>query len=310
MTDLIILGSVNLDVVLRVRALPKPGETIATRSVDQFLGGKGANQAVSASRSGAETMFHACVGDDAQGEWLISELQGHSVSVERIGIEAGERSGRAYVCVDDAGENHIVLEAGANNLLEFDQAVSKSSRVVLSQLETPISTTRKFFLSALDAGVKTVLNAAPAVFEARTGLFPLADILVVNESELAFYAGVDRIPEDIEDITRIARALISREGQVIIVTCGAAGALAISLTGFDVTPARRTRAKDTTGSGDCFCGALCARLSMGDDLSTAMQYASVAASLSVEKEGAAASMPSRTDVELIIFEMQPEEIPG
>ncbi|HAO37675.1 MAG TPA: ribokinase, partial [Hyphomonas sp.] len=184
------------------------------------------------------------------------------------------------------------------------------SRVALAQLETPIASTVDFFRTHRDRGTITVLNAAPAVAEARDSLFALTDILILNESELAFYAGREVLPEDVEDITMLARELIAHENQVIVLTCGAAGALAITKDRLDFTPARLTKVRDTTGSGDCFCGALCARLATGVELDQAIYFASVAASLSVEKNGAAASMPSLEDVELAIFEMTAAEVSG
>ena len=277
---------------------------------DRFLGGKGANQAVSAARAGAELRFHACVGDDEDGNWLIAQLTGHSVPVSDIQSVAGEASGRACVCVDQAGENLIIVHAAANERLGLAGRLFEPGKVALAQLETPIAATVDFFRMHRDQGAITVLNAAPAVAEAQESLFPLTDILVLNESELAFYAGREVLPEDVEDITTLARELIAHKDQVIVLTCGKAGALAITLGGLDITPARLTRVRDTTGSGDCFCGALCARLAAGDELGRAIYFASIAASLSVEKDGAAASMPRREDVELAIREMTAVEVSG
>ena len=135
--------------------------------------------------------------------------------------------------------------------------------------------------------------------EARDSLFALTDILILNESELAFYAGREVLPEDVEDITVLARELIAHKDQVIVLTCGAAGALAITQDGLDFTPARLTKVRDTT-----------ARLAAGAELDQAIYFASVAASLCVEKNGAAASMPSLEDVELAIFEMTAAEVSG
>ena len=310
MTALEILGSVNVDAVLRVRELPRAGETVHALAFDRFLGGKGANQAVSAARSGAELRFHACIGDDEDGEWLMSQLQAHSVPVSNVEPVPGASSGRAYVCVDQHGENLIIVDAGANARLGLRGGTLEPSKVVLAQLETPIPSTVEFFTKHRDLGALTVLNAAPAIAEARDALFPLTDILVLNESEMAFYAGIEALPEDVEDITTLARALISHREQVIVLTCGAAGALAITWNGLDFTPARLTKVRDTTGSGDCFCGALCARLAEGDALNQAIQFASVAASLSVERDGAASAMPAREDIELAMFEMTAAEMPG
>ncbi|MEP0315506.1 MAG: ribokinase [Hyphomonas sp.] len=310
MTALEILGSVNVDAVLRVRELPRPGETVHALAFDRFLGGKGANQAVSAARSGAELRFHACIGDDEDGEWLMSQLQAHSVPVSNVEPVPGASSGRAYVCVDQHGENLIIVDAGANARLGLRGGTLEPSKVALAQLETPIPSTVEFFTKHRDLGALTVLNAAPAIIEARDALFPLTDILVLNESEMAFYAGIESLPEDVEDITTLARALISHKEQVIVLTCGAAGALAITWNGLDFTPARLTKVRDTTGSGDCFCGALCARLAEGDALDQAIRFASIAASLSVERDGAASAMPAREDTELAMFEMTAAEMPG
>ena len=310
MSKLDILGSVNLDIVLRVHDLPRPGETVHATQSERYLGGKGANQAVSAARTGADFWFRACVGDDEEGNWLTAQLAAHAVTPADIEVIAGEASGRAYVCVDQAGENLIIVHAGANDRLSPTTEPVEPSRVALAQLETPIASTVDFFRTHRDRGTITVLNAAPAVAEARDSLFALTDILILNESELAFYAGREVLPEDVEDITMLARELIAQENQVIVLTCGAAGALAITKDRLDFTPARLTKVRDTTGSGDCFCGALCARLATGAELDQAIYFASVAASLSVEKNGAAASMPSLEDVELAIFEMTAAEVSG
>lgn len=310
MSKLNILGSVNLDIVLRVHDLPRPGETVHATQSERYLGGKGANQAVSAARTGADLRFRACVGDDEEGNWLTAQLAAHAVTPADIEVIAGEASGRAYVCVDQAGENLIIVHAGANDRLSLTTEPVEPSRVALAQLETPIASTVDFFRTHRDRGTITVLNAAPAVAEARDSLFALTDILILNESELAFYAGREVLPEDVEDITMLARELIAHENQVIVLTCGAAGALAITKDRLDFTPARLTKVRDTTGSGDCFCGALCARLATGVELDQAIYFASVAASLSVEKNGAAASMPSLEDVELAIFEMTAAEVSG
>jgi ribokinase len=237
-------------------------------------------------------------------------LAAHAVTPADVEVIAGEASGRAYVCVDQAGENLIIVHAGANDRLSLTAEPVEPSRVALAQLETPIASTVDFFRTHRDRGTITVLNAAPAVAEARDSLFALTDILILNESELAFYAGREVLPEDVEDITVLARELIAHKDQVIVLTCGAAGALAITQDGLDFTPARLTKVRDTTGSGDCFCGALCARLAAGAELDQAIYFASVAASLCVEKNGAAASMPSLEDVELAIFEMTAAEVSG
>lgn len=150
MSKLDILGSVNLDIVLRVHDLPRPGETVHATQSERYLGGKGANQAVSAARTGADLRFRACVGNDEDGEWLTAQLAAHAVTPADVEVIAGEASGRAYVCVDQAGENLIIVHAGANDRLSLMAEPVEPSRVALAQLETPIASTVDFFRTHRD----------------------------------------------------------------------------------------------------------------------------------------------------------------
>jgi ribokinase len=228
------------------------------------------------------------VGDDAAGAWLLEHLRGAVVDVTHVATLAGETTGQAHICVSDAGENCIVITAGANARLKPKHAPRGTPTTLLAQLETPLETTRRLFAGA--PKTRRILNAAPAIPEARA-LFPLADILIVNETELAGYAGGDT------PTAEAARRLISRPGQTVIVTLGAAGAVAIGAESEVFVHGRSADVVDTTGAGDCFCGVLAAALDAGDSLEDAMAIANAAASLSTQRHGAGPSMPTRAEIE-------------
>jgi ribokinase len=295
-----VLGSLNLDIVCRVAELPKPGETVMGRGVERLPGGKGANQAVASARCGVRTHLIGAVGRDEAGDAMLAALR-------RAGVEAGQvlrladhATGQAFIWVSEAGENSIVVAGGANLAVSPqmpDAEAAARSRVLLAQLETPVETIEALYGGApASAGCLRLLNAAPARPEARR-LFPLADILIVNETELAAFAGVSLAADDLDAVVGAARALISRPDQTVVATLGAAGAVAVTPGGRVLMGGREAQVVDTTGAGDCFCGVLAARLSEDADLETALAWANAAAALSTERPGAAPSMPSRAQIE-------------
>jgi ribokinase len=289
----VVLGSLNLDVVCRVETLPAPGETVAGLGVSQFPGGKGLNQAIAAARWDAPTAMIGAVGDDAAGETLLAALSEAGADGSAVVVNMAAQTGQAFIFVSAAGENVIVVAGGANLVLtappRFDL---EGVTVALAQLETPIPATRALFEAVVAAGGLTLLNAAPAI-EAGATLFPLTDIIVVNETELARYARVATAPERTDDIAALARGLLCRPAQRVVVTLGAAGAMAVAADTVIQMPGRTAKVVDTTGAGDCFCGVLAASLSEGADLGQAMAQANAAAALSTEVHGAAVSMPGR-----------------
>ncbi len=293
--NVVVLGSLNLDVVCRVETLPAPGETVAGLGVRRFPGGKGLNQAVAAARWGAQTAMIGQVGDDEAGRELLATLAGAGVETNSISVTGQAPTGQAYIFVSSAGENMIVVAGGANLDLRAPTSFDPGgSCLFLTQLETPVDVARAVFGAAGDQDL-VLLNAAPAI-EAGASLFPLVDIIIVNEVELARYAGAEATPFNLDDISPLARRLISREGQKIVVTLGAAGAAAVDAGGAFLVPGKPARVVDTTGAGDCFCGVLAAALSQGADLAHAMDEANAAAALSTETHGAAISMPSREQI--------------
>ena len=295
-----VLGSLNLDIVAYVPVLPKPGETVIARRVERLAGGKGANQAVAAARSGARTRLLGAIGRDEAGDALLAAMRKADVETAEVMRVADAATGRAFVWVGDDGQNSIVVDGGANLVAApamFDLEAAARSRVVLAQLETPVATIEALLAGPpAAAGCLRVLNAAPASEDARR-LLPLADILIVNEVELAAFAGADASPEALDDVVAAARGLVSRPDQTVVVTLGRAGAVAVGASGRTVIAGRPANTIDATGAGDCFCGALAARLAEDAELGAALQWANAAAALSTERAGAAPSLPTKAEIE-------------
>jgi ribokinase len=290
-----VIGSLNLDIVCRVQDLPAPGETVAGQSVHRLPGGKGGNQAVAAARCGAPTVMVAAVGQDEAADIMSASLTEAGVATDRVVALPDHPTGQAFIWVSAAGENSIVVAGGANHFLRPEHAGDLGGhKVLLGQLETPVATLAAAFERS--GGALRILNAAPALDEGRL-LLPLTDILIVNETELARYAGLAAAPEAVEDAAAAARSLITRDDQTVIVTLGKAGALAVNRAGLHRVEGRPAKVVDTTGAGDCFCGVLAARLAEGASLEDAMLWANVAAGLSTETPGAAPSMPTRAAIE-------------
>jgi ribokinase len=291
-----VVGSLNFDIICRVAHLPMPGETVAGSGLLRLPGGKGANQAAAAARAGAKTIFVGAIGRDEPGDIVVSALMDRGVDVSGVKVFDHVASGHAFISVADSGENSIVLAPGANAALAPEhvvQAASAGHAVMLAQLECPIDTVAAAFQAA--PGAIKILNAAPALESCRA-LLPLVDILIVNETELALLAGAGDLRE-IADISAAARGLMARPDQIVVVSLGAAGALAVLAEHIERVEGRPARAIDTTGAGDCFCGVLAAKLAEGAGLREAMVWANTAASLSVERPGALPAMPAREEIE-------------
>lgn len=291
-----VLGSINLDNVCAVAELPAPGETVAGLGVSRFPGGKGLNQAVAAARWGAPTAMIGAVGEDEAGRELLEMMARTGVATAGVTVDVEAPTGQAYIFVSAAGENMIVVAGGANLGLPPPRPAPidlASFKVFLTQLETPVAAARALFEDVRAAGPGlTLLNAAPALSEGA-GLFSLADVVIVNEIELARYARAPAPPRNMEEVVPLARELIAHEGQSLVVTLGAAGVAAVDAEAAFLVPGRPAYVVDTTGAGDCFCGVLAAALSQGAELAEAMAEANAAAALSTETHGAAVSMPAR-----------------
>jgi ribokinase len=292
-----IAGSINMDVVATAERHPRIGETVAGNAVLYFPGGKGANQAVAAAKLGAATALIGRLGKDAFGQELRTFLAAQGVDLSFVKDTAEAHTGTALITVADA-DNTIVVVPGANAMVDADDvAVPMLAKgdVAASQFEIPQATITAFFKRARTAGVTTILNPAPArTFDQE--LLDLVDILVLNETELGFLTG--RELRDADDHARFidaARSLAVTD-RIICVTLGKRGALALVEGELLIVPGREVKAVDTTGAGDCFVGALAAQLAVGSNLRDALGYANAAASICVQRMGAAPSMPTAAEV--------------
>ncbi|OAF11299.1 ribokinase [Bradyrhizobium neotropicale] len=297
-----VAGSINMDVVATADRHPRVGETVAGRQVLYFPGGKGANQAVAASRLGARTTLIGGLGKDSFGTELKAFLGDQGIDLGYVSETSAAHTGTAIITVAEA-DNTIVVIPGTNALVGADDvSVVPLLRgdVAVSQFEIPLPTIAAFFRRARSTQATTLLNPAPAQTFGRD-LLELVDILVLNETELGYLAGVD-LSEDDEParIMDVARRLRAREEQTICVTLGKRGVLALAGREEIAVPGRVVKAVDTTGAGDCFVGALAAQLADGATLPTALTFANAAASISVQRMGAGPSMPTATEVAAIV----------
>ncbi|MGK6320320.1 ribokinase [Sphingomonas sp. DT-204] len=291
-----VLGSINVDVILSVAALPRPGETVMARDAVRLPGGKGANQAVAAARMGAATVMLGAVGADEAGDWMRAALKDAGVDVAQVHSLAEAGTGTAYIAVDAGAENQIIVASGANAHVSSELLSDQpQGSVLLAQLEIPVEVVAAAFAKP---GPLRILNAAPTVPEA-TSLFSDADVLIVNQHELAVYLRVQTIETPRQALE--ARALLSRPGQVAIVTLGAEGALAVWRDRAFHAPALPVTPVDTVGAGDCFCGALAALLDEGMMIERALPLANAAAALCTQARGAVPAMPTRAAVEAFLI---------
>ena len=296
-----IAGSINMDVVATADRHPKVGETVAGRQVLYFPGGKGANQAVAASRLGVKTTLIGRLGKDSFGAELRMFLGAQGIELGSV-RDADTHSGTAIITVA-ASDNTIVVIPGSNALVSADDVANvplAKGDVAVSQFEIPLPTIAAFFQRARSAGATTLLNPAPAQ-KMSAELLALVDILVLNETELGFLAGVELSDGDeAATIIDVARQLQAREDQTICVTLGKRGVLALAGREEFAVPGRAVKAVDTTGAGDCFVGALAAQLAEGVSLRTALAFANAAASISVQRMGAGPSMPTAAEVAAVV----------
>ncbi|MER6345587.1 ribokinase [Streptomyces sp. NPDC001595] len=292
MTDIAVLGSTNMDLVAYVEKAPQRGETVTGREFRTIPGGKGANQAIAAARAGATVSMIGAVGNDGFGTRLRSTLEHSGVDTDHLRTNEGP-SGTAHIVVDDEGGNAIVVIPGANGTVDHlapgDESVIASADALLLQLEIPPAGVVAGAEAARAHGVRTVLTPAPAR-PLPPELLAAIDLLVPNEHEAAALTGIT-------DPREAATALLDRVPEVVI-TLGAAGSL-YAARGSEplVVPAPRVTAVDTTGAGDTFVGALAVALGEGRPMPEALRWAGAAAALSVQREGASASMPTRPEIE-------------
>ncbi len=296
-----VAGSINMDVVAMADRHPRIGETIAGNAVGYFPGGKGANQAVAAAKLGAPTTLIGRLGNDAFGDQLKTFLAAQRVDLTFVRETVGVHTGTAIITVASA-DNTIVVVPGANaSVTPADVEAPALARgdIAVSQFEIPLPAVNAFFKRARAAEATTILNPAPAI-EVGAELLDLVDILILNETELGLLARTElRDTDDPARLIAAARSLQTGPVKIICVTLGKRGALALVDGETLVIAGRAVKAVDTTGAGDCFVGAVAAQLAGGKSIGDALAYGNVAASICVQRMGAAPSMPTAAEVEAL-----------
>ncbi|WP_211452437.1 ribokinase [Collimonas antrihumi] len=304
---IVIIGSINMDLVLRVPRMPHPGETLSGGRFQTISGGKGANQAVACARLSADSVkvaMIACLGDDAFGVELRAALRNDGIDDSHVSTIAGEASGVASILVDASGQNSIVLAAGANDALSpahIDAArnLIEQSRIVVLQLETPLATVRHAIKLAHELGKIVVLNPAPApTLALPADLLAQVEYLIPNEIEAAMLAGLSAASLDNDAAIEAAVAKLRTNGSAnVLVTLGEKGVYAALSSGSIHFAAQPTKALDTTAAGDTFIGGFVAALAEGRSEADAIAFGQRAAALSVARIGAQTSIPYRHELE-------------
>lgn len=296
---IVIVGSLNADLVVCVPRFPGPGETLTGTDFARFPGGKGANQAYGVARLGGPAHIVGQVGADDHGAWLVEHLRVGGVDTTHVARVPGQPTGVALITIDASGQNHIVIVAGANGVLTPDRLAAslpaiRAARVILLQLEIPLDTVLTAAREARSAGATVVLDPAPAR-ELPDACLASADLITPNETELAALTGGGVLADDHDRRRRMA-ALRTRGARRVLLKAGARGAWLLDDGGEQHVPAHRVDVVDTTAAGDAFNAALAVVLAEGGAPAGALQFAAAAAAISVTRRGAQPSMPTRDEV--------------
>ena len=295
----VVVGSLNMDLVTRASRLPRAGETLIGQTFSTVPGGKGANQAVASARLGADVSMIGCVGTDAYGTQLREALRVEGIDCQAVSTVDGS-SGVALIVVDDSSQNAIVIVAGSNgeltpaSLQAFD-AVLQAADVIVCQLEVPMNTVGYALKRGRELGKTVILNPAPASGPLPAEWYASIDYLIPNESEASALSGVT--VDSIDAAKVAATQLIQAGAGKVIVTLGAQGALFTDGQRFEHLQAPKVKAVDTTAAGDTFVGGFAAALANGKSEAEAIRFGQVAAALSVTRAGAQPSIPTLHDVQ-------------
>jgi len=295
-----VLGSLNVDTTLRIARMPQPGETLSTENKSSAAGGKGANQAVAAARAGANTRFIGKVGNDEAGRFMVESLNNDGIDTKAIVTDKTVGTGSAFILLDEAGQNSILVYGGSNQQIKADEVLAGEDEIakadfLIAQFETPQAATLAAFTVAKKHNVTTILNPAPAA-EIDPAILKVTDLVVPNETESAVLTGID-----VTDVASMdANAAKFREMGVknLIITVGSKGAYYNTTDGSGFVPAFKVKAVDTTAAGDTFIGALSSQLKPDlSNVETALVFAQRASSLTVQGLGAMPSTPTLAQIE-------------
>ena len=302
MPSIVVIGSSNTDMIIQLDRIPRPGETILGGEFSTAAGGKGANQAVGAARAGGKVTFVARVGRDMFGDQAVAGFERDGIVTDFVFRDRSAPSGVALIFVAKDGENSIAVAGGANSKLspadvrKAKRAIAGAS-AVLMQLETPLETVQAAAELAAKAGVRVILNPAPARSLPDT-LLKLVSILTPNETEAELLTGI-KVTND-ATAAQAADTLLAKGVQAVILTLGARGAFVATTETKQLVPGFKVKAVDTTAAGDVFNGALAVALSEGRSLLEAARFASAAGAISVTRLGAQPSAPTRKEIEKLL----------
>jgi ribokinase len=298
--SIVVFGSLNMDIVNRVDKLPLPGETIQARSTQYYCGGKGGNQATAVSKSGSSVVMIGAVGEDDFGSILLQRMELCGISTEYI-FRKKVTTGTAFITINQAGENQIILSPGANYLWTIEDVQRSLSEDVLTgieyallQNEVPWELNRSLIHWLHESEVKIVYNPAPAS-PIASEIFPLVHTLVLNETEAQTITGLSTQNE--QEVRTCAKQLIGLGVNEVIVTLGEKGSLYYNRDGLDIfTKAYRVKTVDTTAAGDTFIGAFVAARSRKNSLEKSLQFAAAASAITVSRHGAQDSIPTEKEI--------------
>lgn len=297
----VVLGSLNVDSILRIARLPLPGETMEMNDKSSAPGGKGANQAVAAARAGANTSFIGKVGADDAAEVLRDALKSDGISTEHVTTDENRGSGQAFILLQESGQNSILVYGGSNQSLrpaDVDAAkdLIKDADFLISQFETPIDTTTYAFEYAQSVGVTTILNPAPAIPTIPTELLKVTDLLCPNETESATLTGIE--VTDATSMILNAAKFAQMGVKELIITVGSRGAFYANQMESGFVDAFKVKAVDTTAAGDTFLGALSSQLKTDfSNMREAIVFANHASSITVQRLGAQPSIPKLAEIQ-------------
>jgi len=282
-----------MDLVVNLKRMPNPGETVVGDTFTTFAGGKGLNQAVATARAGANVRMIGALGNDPYAKVLRNVMDQEKIDHSNV-IEVAGSSGTAVIEVDESGQNRIVVIAGANGEFKSGNFVPNSEeKILLAQLESPINELEDIFKAAKKSGYKTVLNPAPAMKLAPSFLAEI-ELLIPNEHEAAILTGIT--VTDFDSAEKAARALIAQGVAEVIITMAEKGAIYVGKDKVIKQPAYKVSPIDTTAAGDAFCGGLVSELARGKDMESALKFAAAAGGLATTKSGATPSLPTENEI--------------
>ena len=299
MNDILVIGSSNMDLIMKMEHLPKTGESIADCTFSQAFGGKGANQAVGAARAGGKVTFISCIGTDAYGKMMLENFGRDNINTEFVFQTEDHPTGTALIMVGSKGENYISVAPGANYqlspaMIDRCKAEIKKASIVVLQYEITEETTDHIISLCNSMNIPVIFNLAPAKKISEKSLKNLK-FLVVNETEAQFLTGMEEV--NLSNAEEASASLLALGPENVIITLGENGSYIASFREYFHSPSFKVKAVDSTAAGDTYCGALATALSMGKSLKEAVPFASAAAALAVTRLGAQQSTPYKEEIE-------------